>query len=460
MTPATPRWSAAAYGLMAWPLAWMALPMHLQLGHFLTVTQGLALEEVGLLILLVRALEWIQDLALGLVMERAWLQGWGPGLAWGAAVLLATGFAGLWWWPPASWVPSLAWVGACLLVAQCAHSVLTLLWWRWAHGQPAQVRLRWTSAREAWGLWGLLFALCAPVLGRWLTPDAGELAMHQAQAWWMGALLSLAGVAAWRAGRPRPEAVNTGLEGGEGGDGGPHRMAGRPARPSSRATGLRSLAGPWRDAQGRRLLTLLALQALALALPAHLSMFYFQDQLGWSVEQAGLVLLAYVGVALAGLPWWQGRLAAHGPEKVWKEAAVLSAAALVAAPWLSPATAWAFWPMALLSGFALGADLLCLPLWVARHVELRVASAPAQGAAPPQAAGAYAVMNLLNKGAMALAAGSLPLLAAWGYRPGQGGGLALGLAYAGLPVLLKLAGLAWLARGRPGAAAWMSRSRT
>ena len=47
----------------------------------------------------------------------------------------------------------------------------------------------------------------------------------------------------------------------------------------------------------------------------------------------------------------------------------------------------------------------------------------------------------------------MPLLAAWGYRPGQGGGLALGLAYAGLPVLLKLAGLAWLARGRPGAAA-------
>ena len=35
-----------------------------------------------------------------------------------------------------------------------------------------------------------------------------------------------------------------------------------------------------------------------------------------------------------------------------KSFALLSAAALVAAPWLSPATAWAFWPMALLSGFA------------------------------------------------------------------------------------------------------------
>ena len=95
MTPATPRWSAAAYGLMAWPLAWMALPMHLQLGHFLTVTQGLALEEVGLLILLVRALEWIQDLALGLVMERAWHSRWVGALAAGATALLALGFAGL-----------------------------------------------------------------------------------------------------------------------------------------------------------------------------------------------------------------------------------------------------------------------------------------------------------------------------------------------------------------------------
>lgn len=436
---------AAFYGLMAWPLAWMALPMHLQLGHFLTVTQGLPLEAVGLLILLVRSLEWVQDLLLGLVMERAWHSRWVGALAAGATALLALGFAGLWWWPPAGLVPPLAWVGACLLLAQCAHSVLTLLWWRWAHGQPAELRLRWTAAREAWGLWGLLFALCAPVLGRWLSPGVGELGLHQSQAWWMAALLALALAAAWQAWRAQ-DASRTPA---------PTQVLAPTLTPvhAGARQALSRLAAPWRQAQGRRLLGLMALQALALALPAHLSLFFFQDQLGWPVQQAGLVLLAYIALALAGLPWWQRRLRAHGPERVWKEAAWLSAAALCAAPFLSPGEAWAFWPMALLSGWALGADLLVIPLWVATHVE---------GQAKPEAgeaSGAYAVMNLLNKGAMAVAAGSLPLLAAWGYEPGQGSHLALGLAYAGLPVLLKLAGLAWLAWTAGAGLAWMKRSR-
>ena len=64
-------------------------------------------------------------------------------------------------------------------------------------------------------------------------------------------------------------------------------------------------------------------------------------------------------------------------------------------------------------------------------------------------AGAYfGIWTLIGKLCLAISALSLPALAWFGYQPGNpatgGAGLALALAYAGLPCLFKLAALAAL----------------
>lgn len=400
--------AAAAYGLLGAPLAMAALPLFVQLPAYYATHVGVALAPLGGLLFAARLLDMLQDPLLGHLLDRAgtrrrrWLL---P-----AALLLGGAFAAL-WLPPAGVAPAL-WLPLMLVLAYGAHSLLSIAYLAWGAQLPASVAIGGVAWREAAGLAGMLLASVIPAailngqhpqvrtqLGLYCAGYAGLLLLA------LATLLRLAPAAT-----PQPAAQGW------------------------RAT-LRSLAG---TPAVRALLLPYFINALSVALPATLALFFIADQLQ-AAPLGGAFLASYFAAAACGLPAWTRLARRYGALACWRGGMLLSVLGFAGAALLGPGDTTAYLLVCLAAGAALGADLTLPPLLLAQALG-RHAGAGA----------AFGMFTLLGKLALAVSGLALPLLAALGYQPGNGAGPALALTYAGLPCALKL--LAMLALWRYPAA--------
>lgn len=393
------------YALLGLPLTMAALPIYVLAPDYFGRELGLPIAWVGAVLFASRLFDAALDPWLGGRMERLREQGrHKQGLLAGATVL-ALAFCAL-WQPPPALAPAgmLAWLAGCLFLTCVAHSAVYLAYLSWGSRLSAlpAVQLKASAAREAAGLLGVLLASLLPTwLWRQLGPMAGM------EVFGMLFVLGLALGLAALLGRAAPWL----------------------ATPTGQALGWRNF---WQSAAIRPLLLPYFFNALAVAIPSTLALFYINDHLQVP-RLAGAMLGIYFLGAVLGLPAWQRLAGRLGPLQAWRLGMLLAVACFVSTVFLRAGDVWPYAAVCLFAGMALGADLCLPPVLVAQRTP---ATLPLTAV--------YGVFQTLGKLALATSGLALPLLALFGYQPGQQnqtGGWALLLSYALLPCLCKLA--AW-----------------
>ena len=401
----------AAYGLLAAPLAMAALPLFVQLPAYYATHAGVALAELGWVLFLARLIDMLQDPVLGHLLDRADTQ---PN-RWmiAAAMLLAIAFAGL-WHPPQQLMPAAWWLGALLIIAYGAHSTLQIGYLAWGARLP-EAGLSAAAWREGIGLAGVIAASVLP--GYILAAPPQDAAARLTAYCGAFALLLAVSLASLLRAAPRPLAD--------------------PAR-TDRIDQWRS---SWQTLRANRALRALIpaylLNALSVAIPATLALFFISDRLH-AAPLSGAFLASYFGAAACGLPAWTRLARRWGALRSWRLGMLLSVCGFITAALLGAGDTLPYFAVCLAAGAALGADLALPPVLLAQAL----GTTQATGAA-------FGFFTLLGKLALALSGLSLPALALLGYQPGTEGGPALSAIYAGLPCVLKLCALAALPRQHP-----------
>lgn len=401
-----------AYGFLGAPLAMAALPVYIHTPKLYGGEFGLGLVLTGLILLLSRAVDTIQDPWLGRLSDYMSHRpgGWAL-LAWFAASILGLSYAALFNPPQLSTLWLGVWFGAMLVLSYTAHSALNITYLAWGAraSENTHVRTRLVAIREGFALFGVIIASLLPmILAYWFDLRLSWLIFSLAFV-----LLLIPAVWLLLGQGPKPK-VSTGEQ--------------------------FTLLQPLRNKSFRRLSVLFFLNGLAIALAATLSLFYIADVLMLEAYSGALLAVYFISGACS-LPIWTWSAKRFGKTLSWMAGTLVAVIGFVWAVQLGPGDIAPYIIICLMSGFALGADL-ALPASIAADV------IPARDHG--HTGSYFGIWSLINKAVLALGAGvSLPLLASLGYEPGESEGLmALALIYAGLPCLIKLMSALLLLRWR------------
>ena len=111
------------------------------------------------------------------------------------------------------------------------------------------------------------------------------------------------------------------------------------------------------NAPFRRLLSAFLVNGLANGLPATLFLFFVQSRLA-SPDAAGPLLVLYFVCGIAGVPLWLWLARRFSKHRAWALGMILACAAFAFAPFLGPGDVIAFGAVVVVTGFALGADVV------------------------------------------------------------------------------------------------------
>ncbi|MES2632127.1 MAG: MFS transporter [Pseudomonadota bacterium] len=397
------------YGLLGLPLAFVALPLYVQLPNHYGREFGVSLAALGAVLLGARLFDAFLDPWIGRVIDRLFARSSRAVVVAGAvaAGVLALGFVLLFFPPVRGQAQLLAWASMALLVTYAGFSVLTIAHQSWGAmlGGDEAHRGRVVAWREGFGLIGVLVASALPLLAG-LGVSAVVLAVALAAGCW-----------AWASSRhPQPAAS--------------------PAHGAAV-----SWLQPLRHRSFRTLLGVFLLNGIASAIPATLVLFFVQDKLQAPRTYEPLFLGIYFLAAALSIPFWLRMVARWGLARSWLGAMALALVVFTGAATLGAGDTAAFVAVCALSGFALGADLSMPGALLAGVI--------AQAGERGRGEGAFfGWWNFATKLNLALAAGiALPLLALAGYAPGERSPQALWAltaAYCLVPCVLKLAAAALL----------------
>jgi len=392
------RADLARYGGLGLPLAMAMLPIYVLVPNFYATEVGLGLGLTGAILFGARLVDTVQDPWLGWMIDRLTPRGWNR-LVLAAAVGLAVAMAALLVPPTGShWLIG-TWLALALVATYSLHSLINITYLAWGarlSDLPA-LRTQVAAWREGAGLFGVVLASVLPAL------LSGWLDRATAMALFAGLfallLAAAAGLLVWRA--PRPQ------------------------RPATTGLGWRV---PLNNRAFCQLSRVFFVNAVAVAIPATLALFFIADRLALA-DMGGLFLALYFVSGAAGLPLWTRLANRIGKARAWRTGMAMACCAFVWAAWLGPGDAWAYAGVCLLSGLALGADLALPPALLADLI-------------PPEqrhaTAAYFGLWSLLAKLALAVSGLTLPILGLLGYQPGQPTGAELALVYAALPCLLKI----------------------
>ena len=382
------------YALM---LATAGIPLYIHLPRYASVQLDIGLAALGVLLLLIRVFDFIQDPLLGWVADR-WPAAQ-PTLALAAAAGLVVGFPLLF-----SLQPGMFWQMAALLALLfTSYSLGTILIYGrseiLARSADSQELLKLAGWREAGQLSGVIIAAAAP--------SALMLIWTDKQAWLaFGLLLAVVALTAACASRP---------------------IWRRLPSPAERPSGARLS-----ESGAMRLLALVLLNSLPVALTSTLFLFFAEDHLELT-GRAGFFLLLFFMSAGLGIPVWSFVSAYLGNRLTLVVAMGLAVVSFAGAAFIGPRNATGFLLICAGSGFATGADILILPLMFSK-VLIR---------AGLNASSAFGIWTFAGKLAVAIsAATALPFLETTGFIPGSpltpDARTALIGAYAVAPCILKL----------------------
>jgi GPH family glycoside/pentoside/hexuronide:cation symporter len=174
-----------------------------------------------------------------------------------------------------------------------------------------------------------------------------------------------------------------------------------------------------------RLLWPYFLNAIAMAIPSILGLFFINDRLQ-APQLAGAFFAVYFVAAALGLPCWVKLAKRIGVLKAWRLGMLLAMTTFAGAVTLGSGDIQPYFIVCFLSGLALGADLALPPIVLAQTIE-----------GEANMASYFGLWTLLGKLALALSGLALPCLAALNYQPGMAADASLAWIYAGLPCLFK-----------------------
>ncbi len=387
------------YGALGLPLAFVALPLYVVLPNHYATEFGIPLATLGAVLLGARALDAVADPLIGRAAD-GWLARGGRRAWWVilmAAVVLAAGFAALFFPQVQGESALLVWCALTLTVTYLGYSVVTVVHQSWGArlGGDAPQRARIVAWREGLALVGVLVAS--------VLPSVAGLAVTAV----VFALVLAIGVLFLRAAR-----------------------APAPSDPAARAASMRL---PFATPAFRRLLAVYLVNGIASAVPATLVLFFIRDRLQASSFEP-LFLASYFAAGALSIPLWVRAVRWWGLERAWLVSMALAILVFSGATMLGAGDVVAFTIVCTLSGIALGADLT-LPSAILAGVIQRAGHGE-------QSEGAYfGWWNFATKLNLALAAGvALPALSWFGYAPGSTSPQALSAlttAYCLLPCLLK-----------------------
>jgi len=393
----------AAFGAA---LAFAGPPIYIHAPNLYAAEYGLGLAAVGALLLALRALDFVQDPALGWWLGRTRLSR--RTVAAGCALLLGLGALALFW--PTDFASPGVRLAVGLAAVFTGFSALQILFYETGLAlaqAPGGSHNRVAGWREA----GVLLGVTAACI----LPEALKPLVGATEAYGAFALVFCIGLAAGLFVMARVW---------------PRRGEG-PDRPS--------FASAWQDSGIRRLLAIGLLNALPTGVTATLFLFFVQDRLE-APGHAGPALVCFFLAAAAAAPGWARAARALGQKRTLLAAMVGAIGAFGFALTLGAGDWPAFYLIAIGSGAAMGADMTLLPAMLSA----RTARAGVGGEA------VFGLWGFVNKASLALAAGlALPALDLAGYEPDGANGpealAALTLAYAGAPLALKALALAALA---------------
>jgi glycoside/pentoside/hexuronide:cation symporter, GPH family len=432
--------AGATYGALGLPLAFVALPLYVVLPNHYASAFGVPLALLGAVLLAARLLDAVADPLIGRWADRLFTRS--VQAAWRvaavASVVLAAGFAALFFPPVQGTAALLAWCAALLAVTYLSYSVVTVIHQAWGArlGGDEGQRARIVAWREGLALVGVLVASVLPSVAG-LAASAAVFAVTLA----LGMALLL------RA--PRPGAASVPVFAPAMGTAATSASATTCASATTSATATatatcRASAAPvglpLANPAFRKLLAIYLVNGIASAVPATLVLFFIRDRLQ-APQFEPLFLAAYFAAGAGSIPLWVRAVSHFGLARTWLAGMLLAVVAFMWAALLGAGDVAAFAAVCVASGVALGADL-ALPGALLTGVIQRAGHSG-------QAEGAYlGWWNFATKLNLALAAGvSLPALQAFGYAPGSRDPQALAaltLAYCALPCVLKLAASALL----------------
>jgi Na+/melibiose symporter-like transporter len=404
-----------SYSLPALVLALPTIPAYVYLPHLYGVELGLGLAATGFILLAARIFDTLTDPLVGVLSDRFAVRG-SRRKPWIAAGAVIAGFGLFKILNPPALVDGgylLGW--SIVLYAGWTMVAVPYMAWGAELSTDYNERTRITSWREGLMLLGIVGAGAvnagAAQIGWSETDSIGAIA-------WVAIALGIIVVPLllWKV----PD------------HGAPTASGGVSAEQLRR--GVASLLA---NRPFLRLLSAWFLNGLANGIPAALFFIYLEHGLGADAMERPVFVLAYFVAAIAAIPLWSTLSRRFGKHRVWCWAMVSACAAFAAVPLIPEGGLWAFAVVCVVTGMALGADLVLPPAIQADVVdydELRSGKA--------RAGLQFALWGMSTKLALAAAVGlALPGLEASGFdpaAPSDDGKWALTVIYALVPVVIKI----------------------
>ncbi len=363
------RTTLAFYGLMGLPLAFAGLPIYVYFPTFYGDVIGLPFVLLGIIILLARLVDTVQDPVIGWLSDRYASQ---PVSRYRfilyAAPVTCLGFLMLFMPPDASPVWISTWLVAALIVTYSSYSVIAINIYSLAAEltEDYHEQTRLTTTREAYGLIGALVASVLPFV---LIAEYGEMAGYRMLAWCFLPIMLIPAIISYAKG-PRPVSTV------------------RSER--SLLPGLKLIKN---NARFRRLALIYLINNIAASIPASVFLLYVKYVIG-APESAGYFLVCYFVAGAAGMPLWLYLSKRSGKRRAWLLSMAVAIVTFMWASTLGEGDVIAFFIICFLSGLALGADMGLPPSMLADHIPDRSDSGMYFG-----------VWALLSKLALAVAGG-------------------------------------------------------
>ncbi len=404
-----------AYALPAFVVALPTIPVFIQIPALYGVQLGLGLATTGYVLLAARLFDTVSDPLVGLLCDRWTIFGLRrkPWIV-GGAVIAGLGLYKI--LNPAAGVASgylLIW--SLVLYAGWTMVAVPYLAWGAELSSDYNQRTRITAWREAFGLLGIIGA---GILGS-VTASLGwsESDSIGAIAW---AAIALGIIVMPMLLHIVPERANS-----------PNQVL--PATDRHLADDLCALAN---NKPFLRLLFAWFLNGVANGIPAALFFIYLEYGLGAASDIRPLFVLAYFVTAIVSVPFWFRLSTRFGKHRAWCFGMIAACLAFVSVPWISPGGFIPFAVVCVITGAALGADLVLPPALqadVTDYADYRSGHA--------QTGLQFALWGMSTKLALAGAVGlALPGLEYAGFDPevpSDDARIALLVIYALIPVVVK-----------------------
>lgn len=403
------------YGLAAWPLAMLGIPLYVYLPSYYHQL-GLELAMVGSMLLLARLSDIISDPLVGVLCDYTGQCGRYLLILLGWLLLLI----GLW----QLLLPSQTSAGQLLLWAMWVYLAWTLIMIPYQAlsaqvSQQPHIKTYYTASREGFAVVGVITVLVLPfVLDD--SQDYQQLFRLLYPLVSLSLTLALA-LMLWRLRLLKPG----------------------PAQHKSSVLTINTLRLIWRDHNSRTLLPAYFLNSLANALPATLFLLFVEHFLHLQAYM-GLLLLGFFLSGILALPLWVWLAKKIGKYAAWRVSMLSACLSFIWVFSLAAGSLWGFALICLISGLSVAADV-ALPASIQADIaqDLSTKNGSMSGLL-------FAVWGMLTKLALALAVGlALPALGWLGWEQHSAASLqGLLWLYAGAPIALKLIALYWLRHAR------------